>query len=194
MRNRHLRKRTTYLIINLTMADLFVGIVSGPMHVYNMIFKPGSGFIIMFLENVFTTCSLLSLALLSLERLHATLFPSRHCLILDWVYFKAVACIWILAVIPASPGAAFFLIVPKASQYVWASLIIAVLFAVIVSYVIIALNVERKAPPYSCCAVSSDRKLTVTILVVIILSTLAFHPYFLEAVLEISIKLRGLSA
>ena len=177
------------------MANLFVGIVSGPMHVYHiMIFKPGSGFIVLFLENVFTTCSLLSLALLSLERLHATLFPFRHCLILDWVYFKTVACIWILAVIPASSGAAFFLIVPKASQYVWASLIIAVLFTVIVSYVIIALNVERKAPPYSCCAVSSDRKLTVTILVVIILSTLAFLPYFLEAVPETSIKLRGLSA
>ena len=175
------------------MADLFVGKVSGPLYVYHMIFKPGSGFIVMFLENVFTTCSLLSVALLSLERLHATLFPSRHCLMLDWVYFKAVACIWILAVIPASPGAEFFLIVPKPSQYVWASLIIAVLF-VIASYVIIALSVERKAPPYSCCAVSSDWKLTVTILVVIILSTLAFHPYFLEAVPEISIKLRGLSA
>ena len=74
-RNRHLRKRTTYLIINLTMADLFVGKVSGPLYVYHMIFKPGSGFIVMFLENVFTTCSLLSVALLSLERLHATLFP-----------------------------------------------------------------------------------------------------------------------
>ena len=31
-------------------------------------------------------------------------------------------------------------------------------------------------------------------LVVIVLSTLAFLPYFLDAVLEISIKLRGLSA
>ena len=31
-RNRHLRKRTTYLIINLTI-DLFV--VSGPMHIYH---------------------------------------------------------------------------------------------------------------------------------------------------------------
>ena len=199
-RNRHLRKRTTYLIINLTMADLFVGIVSGPMHVYHiMIFKPGSGFggrkfTVMFLENVFTTCSLLSLALLSLERLHATLFPFRHCLMLDWVYFKAVVCIWFLAVIPASACAALFLIAPQASRYVWASLIIAVLFTVIVCYVIIALNVKRKALPYSSGAASSDRKLTVTLLLVIILSTLAFLPYFLDAVLEISKKLRGLSA
>ena len=199
-RNRHLRKRTTYLIINLTIADLFVGTVSGPMHIYHiMTFKRGSGFgwrkfIVMFLDNVFTACSLLNLALLSLERLHATLFPFRHCLMLDWVYFKAVVCIWFLAVIPASAGAAFFLVAPQGSKYVWASLVIAVLFTVIVSYVIIALNVKRNVPPYSSGAVSSDRKLTVTLLVVIILSTIAFLPYFFDAVLKISTRLRGLSA
>ena len=44
-RNRHLRKRTKYLIINLTIADFFVGTVSGPMHIYHiMTFEPGSGF------------------------------------------------------------------------------------------------------------------------------------------------------
>ena len=165
---------------------LFVGTVSGPMHVYHiMIFKAGSGFggrkfIVMFLENVFTACSLLSLALLALERLHGTLFPFRHCLMLDQVYFKAVGWIWFLAVIPASTCAVLFLIAPQASRYVWASLIIAVLSTVIVSHVIIALNVKRKAPPYSSGAVSSDRKLTVTLLVVIILSTLVIIPYALE--------------
>ncbi|XP_067053888.1 alpha-1A adrenergic receptor-like [Acropora muricata] len=199
-RNRHLRKRTTYLIISLTIADLFVGTVTVPMHIYkSMTFERGSGFgwgkfILLFWMAVFITCSLLHLALLSLERLHATLFPFRHCLMLDWVYFKAVVCIWFLAVIPASAGAALYLIAPQASQYVWASPIIAVLFTVIVSYVIIALNVKRKAPPYSSGAVSSDRKLTVTILVVIFFSSLAFLPYFLDAVIGISIKLGGLSA
>ena len=168
-RNRHLRKRTTYLIISLTIADLFLGTVSVPLHIYNtMTIECGSGFgwgkfILLFWGAVFITCSLLHLASLSLERLHATLFPFRHCLTLDGVYFKAVVCIWIIAVIPASAGAALFLIAPQASQYVWASLIIAVLLTVIVSYVIIALKVKRKAPPYSSGAVSSDRKLTVTI-------------------------------
>ena len=199
-RNRDLRKRTTYLIINLTIADLFVGTVSGPMHIYHtMTFKPDSGFswkkiIVMFLENVFTVCSLLNLALLSLERLHATLFPFRHCLMSDWVYFKAVVCIWFLAVILASAAATFFLIAPQGSGYVWASLIIAMLFTVFVAYVMIALNVKRKVPPYSSGAVSSDRKLTVTLLVVIVLSTLAFLPIFVYGVLKFSTRLRGLSA
>ena len=199
-RNRHLRKRTTYLIINLTIADLFAGTVSGPMHIYHiMTFKPASGFgwgnfIVLFLRNVFIACSMLNLALLSLERLHATLFPFRHCLMLDWVYFKAVVCIWFLAVIPASADAAFFLITSQGSKYVGASLTIAVLFTVIVSYAIIALNVKRKVPPYSSGAVSSDRKLTVTLLIVIVLSTLAILPRFFDAVLKVSTRLRGLSA
>ena len=198
-RNRHLRKRTKYLIINLTIADFLVGTVSGPMHIYHtMTFDRGSGFgwgkfIVMFLEDVFTACSLLHLALLSLERLHATLFPIRHCLMFDWVYFKAVACSWFLAVIPASACAALFLIALEASRYVWVSLITAVLFTVIVSYVIIALNLKRRVPSYSSGAVSSERKLTVTMLVVIFLSTLAFLPFFSGAVLGISTKLRGLS-
>ena len=199
-RNRHLRKRTTYLIINLGIADFFVGTVAGPMHIYHTLtFERGSGFgwgkfIVMFLDNLFTACSLLHLALLSLERLHATLFPFRHCLMLDWVYFKAVVCIWFLAVVPASTAAALFLIAPQGIKYVWASLIIAVLFTVIVSYVIIALNVKRKAPSYSSGAVSSERKLTVTLLVVIVLSSLAILPGFFYAVLNISTRLRGFSA
>ena len=40
-------------------------------------------FIVMFLDNVFTACSLLHPTLLSLERLYATLFPIRHCLMLN---------------------------------------------------------------------------------------------------------------
>ncbi|XP_044171078.1 G-protein coupled receptor 87-like [Acropora millepora] len=197
-RNRHLRKRTTYLIISLTIADLFVGTVSVPLHIYNtMTIERGSGFgwgkfILLFWGAVFLTCSLLHLALLSLERLHATLFPFRHCLMLDWVYFKAVACIWFIAVIPASAGAALYLIAPKASRYVWASPIVAVLFTVIVSYVIIALNVKRKAPPYSPGAVSSERKLTVTILVVIVLSPVTFSPFFLSTFVKVSTKVIGI--
>ena len=198
-RNRHLRKRTTYLIINLTIADFFVGTVSEPLHIYHiMTFKSGSGFgwrkfTVMLLDNVFAACSLLNLVLLSLERLHATLFPFRHCLMSDWVYFKAIACIWFLAVIPSSTGAVFFLIAPQGSKCVWASLIIAVLLTVTVSYVIIALSMKRKVLPYSSGAVTSDRKLTVTLLVVIIFSTLAFLPWFFHAVLQISRSLRGLS-
>ena len=51
-------------------------------------------------------------------------------------------------------------------------------FTVIVSYVVIALNLKRKVPPYSSGAVSSARKLTVRLLIVIVLSTVTFFPFF----------------
>ena len=140
-RNRQLRKPTTFLIIHLTITDFFVETVAGPMYIYQiMTFGRGSGFswgkfIVLLLENVFTACSLPDLALLSLERLHATLFPFRHCLMFKWVYFKAVVCIWVLAVFLSSAAAMLFLIsTQQDSKYIWASLIIAVLFTVIVSY------------------------------------------------------------
>ena len=43
-RNRHLRKRTTYLIINLTVADLLVGAVSGQVETLSQDFDRGNGF------------------------------------------------------------------------------------------------------------------------------------------------------
>ena len=70
------------------------------------------------------------------------------------------------------------------------------LFTVIVYYVMIALNVyvNRRVHPYSSGAVSSERKRTVTLLLVIVLSSLAFLPWFFDVVLRVSKRLRGLSA
>ena len=44
VRNRHLRKRTTYLIINLTVADLLVGAVTGPLVIFVPDLNRGHGF------------------------------------------------------------------------------------------------------------------------------------------------------
>ena len=190
-RNHHLRKCTTYLIINLAVADLLVGTVSGPMHIYHtLMFEPERGFrwkkfTVMFFENIFTNCSLLNLALLSLERLHATLFPFRHSRMMNWVYLKTVVCIWLLALVPASAEAALFLTDLKAYEIVWASLIIVVLSTVIVSYIIIIFNVKRNVPPHLSGAGAFDRKFTATLFVVTALSTLSILPWFFYAVLGV---------
>ena len=89
-RNRHLRKRTTYLIINLTVADLLVGAVTGPLEILGPDYDPGNGFswkefFILTSSLIFSLASLANLLLISLERLHATLFPFRHCLIEKWL-------------------------------------------------------------------------------------------------------------
>ncbi|XP_068707921.1 substance-K receptor-like [Montipora foliosa] len=191
-RNHHLRKCTTYLIINLAVADFLVGAVSGPLHIYHTLtFKPYSGFswkklTAIYFEFLFANCSMLHLALLSLERLHAPLFPFRHSRMMNWIYLKTVVCIWLLALVLASADAALFLTDLKASKIVWASLMIIVLSTVIVSYMIIIFNVKRNAPPQLSGAGASDRKLTATLFVVTALSTLSILPWFFYAVLGVT--------
>ncbi|XP_068707920.1 neuropeptide FF receptor 2-like [Montipora foliosa] len=191
-RNHHLRKCTTYLIINLAVADFLVGAVSGPMHIYHTLtFEGESGFswkkfTVVYFENIFTNCSLLNLALLSLERLHATLFPFRHSRIMNWIYLKTVVCLWLLALILASAEGALFLTDAEANNIVWASLGIIVVSTVIISYIIIIFNVKRNAPPQLSGAGASDRKLTATLFVVTALSTLSILPWFFYAVLGVT--------
>ncbi|XP_068733171.1 allatostatin-A receptor-like [Montipora capricornis] len=181
-RNHHLRKCTTYLIINLAVADLLVGAVSGPMHIYReLTFKAESGIswkklTVVYFESLFTSCSLLNLALLSLERLHATLFPFRHSRMMKRVYLKTVVCIWLLALVSASAEAALFFTDSKAAIIFLASFFIIVLSTVIVSYTIIIFNVKRNAPPQLSGAGASDRKLTATLFVVTALSTFFILP------------------
>ena len=184
-RNHHLRKCTTYLIINLAVADLLVGAVSGPMHIYRKLtFQTESGFswkklTVIYFEILFASCSLLNLALLSLERLHATLFPFRHSRLMKWVYLKTVVCIWLLALVSASAEAALFLTDPKAAIIFLASFIIIILSTVIVSYMIIIFNVKRNVPPQLSGAGASDRKLTATLFAVSALSTFFIFPILL---------------
>ena len=101
-RNRHLRKRSTFLIINLTVADLLVGIVFG----LSPILEPDNlererelkqafswqSFVYLTLRELFLVASLANISLISLERLHATLFPFRHCLVGKRVYLNIILC------------------------------------------------------------------------------------------------------
>ena len=111
-RNPHLRKRSTYLVINLTIADLLLGVAA----VLSSILKPyileslnklgehfsWYAFLYLTLRTLFPAASLANLSLISLERLHATIYPFRHCLIREQVYFAVITFSWLLALLFAS--------------------------------------------------------------------------------------------
>ena len=87
-RNRHLRKPSTYLIINLTVGDLLVGTVTGSLMTFELhnletylrLQQDFSwqSFVQFTLQWLFLVASLTNISLISLERLHATLFPFRR--------------------------------------------------------------------------------------------------------------------
>jgi len=189
-RNSHLRKRTTYLIINLTVADLLVGVVSEPMDLYYHQIDPGSiwqHFVILILWNMFSVSSLINLSLIALERLHATLCPFRHCLIEKGFYFKTIFCSWLLTLLLSSVLSApmLFESLGDADRWVWVSHIVVTLLILTISYVIIIVNVKSNPPPQPIGSLASDRKLSVTLFMVTVVSTLTILPWVIYYVFPV---------
>ena len=183
-RIRHLRKRSTYLIINLTVADLLVGAITGSLSVFhdaeeNHSFEWPDFFSSVF-EITFPVESQVNLCLISLDRLHATLFPFRHCLLTKWLYFKIIVGSWFIAILLAILVAGLLYLNEPHSDgvsYVWASFSILTLLVLIASYLIIILNVQSSPHSQHHGSIRAERKLSVTLFIVTGVSVLTILPW-----------------
>ena len=194
-RNRHLRKPSTYLIINLTVADLLVGTVLVPL----LFFVPDKperdlelkqafscqSFVYFTSVYLFPVASLANISLISLERLHTTLFPFRHCLIGRRVYLTTIFCSWLFTLSLSSVFSLLFLRASLATfLYVFASYIFLSLLILTVSYVIIVSTVKNNPPSANAGpALSQERKLTVTLFTVTVVSVLTILPWVIWIVI-----------
>ena len=87
-KHRNRLKRTSFLLINLAVADLLVGItepvVLGTFEIPRRLYGPGFNSIISYgnillpLQTTFSCASVLFLVLISLERAYALIWPFRH--------------------------------------------------------------------------------------------------------------------
>ena len=170
-RIRHLRKRSTYLIINLTVADLLVGAVTGPLyylnrHKENNVFR-------WVIQLTFPIASQVNLSLISLERLHATRFPFKHCLITKRFYFKIIIGSWLITVAIAFVMAN---LTKEVRSYAWASFSLLTLLVLTVSYIIVIVNVQRNPHSQNHGSLHMERKLSVTLFIVTAVSVLTILP------------------
>ena len=108
MEQRQLQRQSKFLIIHQAIVDLLVGLVYGPL----MIERSGSFncdlwdyhrpniTLLFLLELVLGSqvyqVSLLNLAVISLERVHATFRPFEHRFIKKWVYGVMIIITWLL--------------------------------------------------------------------------------------------------
>ena len=193
-RNLHLRKPSTYLIINLTVADLLVGTVL----VLLSFFEPDKlerdlelkqafswqSFVYLTLCGLFPVASLANISLISLERLHVTLFPFRHCLVGWRVYLTTICCSWLFSLTLSSVFSLLDLRASPAFPYVFSSYIFLSLLILTVSYVIIILTVKKNPhSPNAGPALSKERKLTVTLFTVNVVSVLTILPFVIWIVI-----------
>ena len=89
--NRSLRKRSTYLMINLAIADMLAGVFA--IDDFRFV---GVNFCNLWEDNV-PVASVTNISAISLERFHATFLPFRHRVMQKWIYGLIVAVIWVTA-------------------------------------------------------------------------------------------------
>ena len=188
MKQRQLRRRSTCLIIHLGIVDLLCGAVSGPVIIewevrtncdlwkYN--FKIYS----LPLCNLFPVASLVNLAVVSLDRAHATFLPWKHRVIEKRVYGVAIAAMCLITIAREvvvyvtynKIGSHVAISVNNSSNLSYWSIC---LFIICVSYICIFIKVRFSSHPQHHGATDRERKITSTLVFVTLASELSWLPF-----------------
>ena len=190
MRNRNLRKRSTYLVMNLAVIDLFVGGVV----VYDVFYWYGVGcnlwewhsieawvYILIVVPLVlFPIASLTNITIIALERVHATFCPLRHRVLKKWVYGWIIAAVLFTSGLVLVSSTLLFLFERIAYRiYLLYTCISICLVIICVSYASIVIKVRCGAQSQHHGAALRERKLTMTLLIVTVVSLLLYLPLVL---------------
>ena len=191
-RSRHLRRPNTYLIMNLTVADLLIAAVSGPeailFFIPNKRPKRGLGVLYLIISDMCWIASLGNLVLISLERLHATLYPFRHCLVGKRTYYKIIIFSWFGALTLAC-GLQISRMNDSslADRYPWTIYTFLTVAVLTTSYAIIISRFIRKPHVQQLGSVIlAERKLSVTLFIVSAASTITILPFAIVTCILIS--------
>ena len=198
VKNSDLRTRAMYLVINLTVVDMFVGgSATFAIVLFFLLYGCEAGNIFLIWPELPLILVVLSMtevrlpftsvagiAVISLERMHATFRPFRHRNIKKWAYGVTIAGLWILTAMTVIPYPLISLygnlqqhwqlVFPS---YLWRSYCFLCLFVICVSYTSVALKFWCGTRPPFHGAANRQRKLTVTLFIMTIVSLLLWSPY-----------------
>ena len=189
IKNSNLRTRGMYLVINLTVVDGLVGGLSTInlllINTHNgcktgIVRLPWEGHLITwFIFYWFPLTSLTSITVISLERMHATFRPLRHRVIKKWVYGVTISVVWVLAGMISTALLMLKLLDKEEShsQFLWQSYCLLCLSIICACYASIIVKICCGARPQHHGAARRQRKLTVTLLIMTIVSVLLWLPY-----------------
>ena len=188
MRNRNLRKRSTYLVINLAVIDM----LAAGTAVYQLFYTAGVNcnlwkdhsnedgtYIFILVLTSLPYGSLTNITIISLERVHATFFPFRHRVLKKWVYGLIIVVVWVTF---GLPSVVYFILRDlfediRYAVYSDLTFISIYLFIICISYTSIVMKFRCGAQPQHHGAASREKKLTMTLLIVTVVSLLLYLPY-----------------
>jgi len=194
-----------YLVINLAVIDMFVA----GNTVYYLVYIPGTFCSLWNWNstavgiNIFRTVlmmllafgSLVNIAIIALERMHATFFPFKHRVLKKWVYLLLIAVVWVT---PGLEAIAYVLLTQFEETaynglYLHAAFILFCLVIICVSYTSIVINVRCGVKPHHHVANSRERKLTMTLLIVTVVSLVLYLPRVIWGICVIAISKHEIS-
>ena len=192
LKERSLRKRSMYLVINQAVADMLVGasvifqcwLLGRNCYFWTIHFfiAPLSmGFFVLW---VFPSASLINLAAISLERTHATVRPFKHRLVKTKSFRAVIAVVWITAGLVASTrvlhiSQTFTLQLYDDFLISYYSFFGVCLTIIVVSYSSIAIKFVCGTQSHHHGATSRERKLTKTLFLVTVVSLLLTLPFII---------------
>ena len=205
-REKKLRKKSLFLVMNMALADVMLGAVSLPLLVYfsagpdnqlwtakkNAIFS----YSFYFLDNTFSQSSLISAVFISCERFYAVYWPLKHKTLSTRAYGIAIFMVWSLAIVDSiAVFLSLYLGSHKAAVLSWMSFSLSFLFIVCACNIGIWRKVRKRniALQQQNRAASQNQLLTKTLLFVSAISVLSWLPLvinnFLVIVLDIPMLL-----
>ena len=188
-REKKLRKKSLFLVMNMALADVMLGAVSLPLLVYfsagpyyqlwtakkNAIFS----YSFYFLDTTFSQSSLISAVFISCERFYAVYWPLKNKTLSTRAYGIAIFMVWSLAIVVSIVVfLSIYLMAHKAAALSWMSFALSFLFIVCACNIRIWRKVRKRniALQHQNRAASQNQRLTKTLLFVSAISVLSWLP------------------
>ena len=154
-KHRHKLKRTFFPLINLAVADLFVGFTemiwigqSGLTVYVHQENRTRKGHISIVFQATFSFASVFFLVLISLERVFALIWPLRHRVASNQCYVCAISFVWVAAIFTGGMTLLGFYNILDFKTWVVANSIITILALLTIcgSYMIIRTRLNKRDP------------------------------------------------
>lgn len=183
-------KRTSYLLINLSVSDLMIGVgviddivcLSLRNHACKISQKTNLA------DATFGTASLLFLVLIALERLYTVVCPLRHRTTKTSTYFYFIGAAWIVSamlIITAYPIFSHLLLDDILQPVVISTFTATSLIIICVAYLTMLIYSKKEDPRLAINRRQQSKKLAKTLFIVTLLSVITWLPHGVTNVLRI---------